>query len=136
MSDVHHWSAGIFLVSLAIISFFFGVQEGRRPQQRPTGRAMLPPGFWRWFHLVCALLVLGGVAFVFLAKRQHMTGRPRAADRRDRRHRRVRPVLVLQGPGAQRPARRRTGPAPVRQEVANAWRSDHVARRDRGVTRG
>jgi len=74
VSDVHHVSAGIFLVSLAIISFFFGVQEGRRPQQRPAGRAMLPPGFWRWFHWVCALAVLGGVAFVFLFKRQHMTG--------------------------------------------------------------
>jgi hypothetical protein len=73
VSDVHHWSAGVFLVSLAIISFFFGVQEGRRPQQRATGRAMLPPRFWRWFHWVCALLVLGGVAFVFLAKREHMT---------------------------------------------------------------
>jgi hypothetical protein len=74
VSDVHHWSAGVFLVSLAIISFFFGVQEGRRPQQRPAGRAMLPPGFWRWFHWVCALAVLISVAFVFLFKRQHMTG--------------------------------------------------------------
>jgi hypothetical protein len=74
VSDVHHVSAGVFLVSLAIISFFFGVQEGRRPQQRPTGRAMLPPRFWRWFHWICALLVLGGVASVFLTKRQHMTG--------------------------------------------------------------
>jgi hypothetical protein len=74
VSDVHHVSAGVFLVSLAIISFFFGVQEGRRPQQRATGRAMLPPAFWRWFHWICALLVLGGVTFVFVAKRQHMTG--------------------------------------------------------------
>ena len=72
VSDVHHWSAGVFLVSLAIISFFFGVQEGRRPQERATGRAMLPPGFWRWFHFVCALLVLAGVGFVFLSKRQHV----------------------------------------------------------------
>jgi hypothetical protein len=73
VADVHFVSAGIFLVSLAVISFFFGVQEGRRPRQRPTRRAMLSPTFWRWFHWICALGVLAGLGIAVLAKRQNMT---------------------------------------------------------------
>jgi hypothetical protein len=73
VADVHSVSAGVFLVSLAIISFFFGVQEGRRPRQRPTRRAILSPTFWRWFHWICALLVLAGLGSAMLAWRQNMT---------------------------------------------------------------
>jgi hypothetical protein len=73
VADVHFVSAAVFLVSLAIISFIFGAQEGRRPRQRPTRRAMLSPTFWRWFHWICAFAVLAGLGFAVLAKRQNMT---------------------------------------------------------------
>jgi hypothetical protein len=71
VARVHIISAGIFIVSLAIISFFFGLQEGRRPQQRPAGRAMLPPKFWRWFHWTMALVILVAVTFTTWATDHH-----------------------------------------------------------------
>ena len=72
VSHVHFTSAGVFMVSLAIISFFFGLQEGRRTQDRPTGRARLSPRFWRWFHWFCTVLILGAVVFVIESKQQHV----------------------------------------------------------------
>jgi hypothetical protein len=69
---VHFASAGVLLATLAILSFTFGIQEGRRGQQRPFGRAMLPPSFWRWYHIVCALLVLVGFGVVAYAKLNHV----------------------------------------------------------------
>jgi hypothetical protein len=67
VADVHFTSAGVFMVSLAIISFFFGVQEGRRT----PGQARMSPAFWRWFHWFCTVLILGAVLFVIESKRQH-----------------------------------------------------------------
>ena len=46
---VHFTASGAFLVSLAVITFFFGVREGKRPR-RPGKRS---PAFWRWFHWTC-----------------------------------------------------------------------------------
>jgi hypothetical protein len=71
VAQVHLASSGVFILSLAVISFFFGLQEGRRTQQRPTGRAMLSPHFWRWFHWTAALLILASVAFLGVTEFQH-----------------------------------------------------------------
>jgi hypothetical protein len=46
---VHFTASGAFLVSLAVITFFFGVREGNRPP-RPGNRS---PTFWRSFHWTC-----------------------------------------------------------------------------------
>jgi hypothetical protein len=77
VSRVHIISSGIFIVSLAIMSFIFGLQEGRRPQQRPTGRAMLPPRFWRWFHWTIALVILVAVTVTTWATDHHTFARAR-----------------------------------------------------------
>jgi len=72
VSHIHYTSAGVFIVSLAIISFFFGVQEGRRSSQRAGCRARMSPAFWRWFHWACATVTLLAVAFTVLATRNRM----------------------------------------------------------------
>jgi hypothetical protein len=71
VSHVHYTAAGIFIVSLAIITFSFGRQEGRRSQQRPSGRARLSPSFWRWFHWLAGLAILASVGFIVFAEREH-----------------------------------------------------------------
>ena len=72
VSRVHFTAAGIFILSLAVISFFFGLQEGRRSRQRVGRMAMLPPGFWRWFHWLAALAIVIAFVFIVLAKREQM----------------------------------------------------------------
>ncbi len=74
VSHVHFIAAAIFITSLAVISFFFGLQEGRRSQQRAGRRAMLPPRFWRWFHWTAALVILLAVAFIVISDNVHRMG--------------------------------------------------------------
>jgi hypothetical protein len=47
---IHFSAAAIFIVSLAVICFFFGVREGARPARE----AKRSPTFWRAYHWVCA----------------------------------------------------------------------------------
>jgi hypothetical protein len=54
----------VFILSLAVISFIFGVQEGRRSQQRAGTQARLSPSFWRWFHWTCTAVIVLAVAFM------------------------------------------------------------------------
>jgi hypothetical protein len=49
VKTVHFAASAIFLVSLGVISFFFGVREGARPRRQGT----LSPTFWKWFHWAC-----------------------------------------------------------------------------------
>lgn len=72
VSHIHYTSAAIFIVSLAIISFFFGLQEGRRSPQRAGCRARMSPTFWRWFHWVCASVILLAVVFTVLTTQNDM----------------------------------------------------------------
>jgi hypothetical protein len=74
VSHVHYTSAGVFIVLLAIISFFFGLQEGRRSPERAGGLARMSPRFWRWFHWFCATATLLAVAFTVLAAATHRFG--------------------------------------------------------------
>ncbi len=69
---VHFIAAGIAIVSLAVITFFFGVQEGRRSPQRVGRRARLTPTFWRWFHWILAAVILLSVAFAAYADMKHI----------------------------------------------------------------
>jgi hypothetical protein len=61
---IHFICAGIFIGSLAVMSYLFGLREGERPPQ-PGKR---PPGFWRWFHWSCAIAIVAAVVFVALTK--------------------------------------------------------------------
>jgi hypothetical protein len=65
VTAIHYTCAGIFIVSLGVISFMFGWREGNRPQQRDGHWARRSPEFWRRFHWTCA----GGIAaaVVFMA---------------------------------------------------------------------
>jgi hypothetical protein len=58
---VHFAASGVFLVSLAGITFFFGVREGRRPRRTWTRRS---PEFWRWFHWTCTCIM--GLALLWI----------------------------------------------------------------------
>jgi hypothetical protein len=64
VTAVHYVCATVFILSLAVITFFFGVREGRRPQQRAGHRASRSPTFWRRFHWSCAAAIVLSVAFI------------------------------------------------------------------------
>jgi hypothetical protein len=68
VSRVHGVSAALFILSLAVISFFFGVREGRRSQRRDGRRAKMSPAFWRRFHWACASAIVLAVVFVAATK--------------------------------------------------------------------
>ena len=59
---VHYIAAGAFIVSLAVISYFFGKREGTRPPQEGKRRSRR---FWRLYHWACAGAI--GVALVWIA---------------------------------------------------------------------
>jgi hypothetical protein len=69
---VHFVAAGIAIVSLAVISFIFGLQEGRRSPERAGQPTRLSPTFWRWFHWTLAAIILISVAFAAYSERQHV----------------------------------------------------------------
>jgi hypothetical protein len=62
---IHYTSAAVFVISLAAMSYFFGVREGNRSQVRDGERSRFSPTFWRWFHWGCAITI--GLAIVFIA---------------------------------------------------------------------
>jgi hypothetical protein len=69
---VHFAATGVFLVSLALITFFFGLREGKRPPRAGTRS----PEFWRWFHWTCTgILVL---AFLWIVITSRVGSPPRA----------------------------------------------------------
>jgi hypothetical protein len=70
VSRVHYSAAAVFVLSLAIISFVFGVREGKRTSWRNGRRTRMSPGFWRGLHWVCSALILLAVAFMVVTTRQ------------------------------------------------------------------
>jgi hypothetical protein len=63
VTAIHYVSAGVFLVSLAVLSYQFG----KREYKRPPGAGARSRRFWRDFHFACAgLIVLGLAAAVIL----------------------------------------------------------------------
>jgi hypothetical protein len=59
---LHFGGAAVLLISLAALSFFFGLREGARDPR--VGK--LPPGFWRIFHWVCAGLIAAALIWMGL----------------------------------------------------------------------
>ena len=59
---VHFIAAGAFILSLAVISFFFGVREGARAPRE--GRRS--PAFWRGYHWACTGAIAAAVVWIVL----------------------------------------------------------------------
>jgi hypothetical protein len=68
VATVHFVGAAVFILSLAAISFLFGVREGKRTRQRNGRRAKMSPTFWRRFHWACASVIVLAVVFVVVTK--------------------------------------------------------------------
>lgn len=59
VGGIHFIAAGVFILSLAAISFYFGKREGARP---PTpGRRS--PTFWQNYHWICAGTIVAAFAW-------------------------------------------------------------------------
>ncbi len=58
---LHFGAAAVFIVSLAVISYYFGKREGTRPPQEGKRRSR---GFWRLYHWACAAAI--GAALLWI----------------------------------------------------------------------
>jgi O-antigen/teichoic acid export membrane protein len=65
VETLHYIAAAVFIVSLAVISFYFGKREGSRPRQVGKRRS---PRFWRNYHWGCAAAI--GAALLWIAVTQ------------------------------------------------------------------
>lgn len=72
VGTIHYGAATVFIVSLAVISYYYGKREGDRPA-RPGGRS---PAFWRRFHWLCAGAI--GAALVWIVVTE-IAGGPRTS---------------------------------------------------------
>lgn len=61
VATIHYIAAAVFIVSLGIISYFFGVREGKRDPSRGQRRS---PAFWRRFHWICAGAIVIALAYI------------------------------------------------------------------------
>jgi hypothetical protein len=68
VGTVHTWSALVFFAALAVMSWLFGVREGKRTQQRACGTAKMTAKFWRRMHKICAALIVLAIAFIVSSK--------------------------------------------------------------------
>ena len=60
VSGVHFVSAGVFILSLAVISYYFGKREDKR---KPVPGKKRSPRFWRNFHWACAGTIAAAFAW-------------------------------------------------------------------------
>lgn len=65
---VHFTAAAIFIMLLAVISYFFAVREGRRLRERDGSKARFSPHFWRRFHLSATGLIVLSIVFIVVTK--------------------------------------------------------------------
>lgn len=63
----------VFVGGLAIVSFLFGLREGR--YERVDGK--LPPMFWRWFHWTCTFFMVAGIVWILVSSVPHHRFGPR-----------------------------------------------------------
>jgi hypothetical protein len=64
VATIHYVAAGVFIASLAVISFFFGVREGARTPKE--GRRS--PMFWRRYHWFCAGAVVVALVWIVVTE--------------------------------------------------------------------
>lgn len=65
VSAIHYGAAVVFIVSLAVISYFFGKREGKRP---PTPNRRRSPRFWRDFHWACAGVIAAALVWILVTE--------------------------------------------------------------------
>jgi hypothetical protein len=65
VSFIHALCAGVFIVSLGVISYLFGRREGGRLERE--GQRVSPKN-WKRFHFACAGLIAVAVAFIIVTK--------------------------------------------------------------------
>ena len=58
VQTVHYLSAAVFIGTLGILCYYFGVREGARPRRASARRS---PRFWRTFHWGCAGVIAASV---------------------------------------------------------------------------
>jgi hypothetical protein len=59
VAGIHFTAAGAFILSLAVLSYYFGKREGAR--NRPAGERS--PRFWRTYHWICAGIIMAALAW-------------------------------------------------------------------------
>lgn len=64
VAGIHYASAAIFIGSLAVISYFFGVREGDRP--RREGKRS--PLFWQRFHYLAAGTIAAAIVWIVVTE--------------------------------------------------------------------
>lgn len=64
-ATVHYICAFVFISLLAVLSYYFGLREGKRPP-RSNARS---PRFWRSFHIGCAVVIGIAVVYMFVTTR-------------------------------------------------------------------
>lgn len=69
----HIGGTAAFVGCLALVSFLFGLREGRL-KPVPGKRS---PVFWRWFHWTCTFFMVLGLAFIFVSSVPHHRFGPR-----------------------------------------------------------
>jgi hypothetical protein len=59
---IHFGASALFIALLAVLSFYFGVREGRRPRREGTHS----PTFWRWYHWVCTFAMVLAIVWIIV----------------------------------------------------------------------
>jgi hypothetical protein len=105
VAGIHFSAAGLFILSLALISYFFGKREGRPREGGPPRQRSLR--FWRKFPLNLRCPDPGGVPLERRNRADGLGPEPVAPLRRGRRGLGVRRLVAVEGAGAGHAARRR-----------------------------
>jgi thiol:disulfide interchange protein len=72
VQTIHFVAAATFIVSLGVITYFFGVREGARPP-REGNRS---PAFWRSYHWACAGTIAAALEWILVTM---LAGWPRTS---------------------------------------------------------
>ncbi len=64
VETAHYVSAAVFIISLAVISYWFAQRESKRDRLRDGRSSRRSPEFWRRFHLLMSGLIVGSILFI------------------------------------------------------------------------
>jgi hypothetical protein len=59
---IHFIASTLFIGLLAVLSYYFGVREGARPQRSGTRS----PRFWCWYHWVCTIAMVLAMVWIVI----------------------------------------------------------------------